>query len=89
MTRRLRPPPVRPGATVGVAALSGVVDPARLERGLAGLRELGFEVREAPNLRASWQGFAGTDEEPFIAKNKVWFDEHTNEQIEAARLTAG
>ncbi len=31
----------------------------------------------------------GTDEAPFIEKNRVWFDEHTNEEIEAARLTAG
>ena len=31
----------------------------------------------------------GTKEEPFIAKNQVWFDEHSSEEIEAARMTAG
>lgn len=31
---------------------------------------------------------AGTPEEPFIEKNKAWFDEHSTEEIEAARLTA-
>ena len=31
----------------------------------------------------------GTTEEPFIAKNQVWFDEHSSEEIEAARMTAG
>ena len=30
----------------------------------------------------------GTEEEPFIAKNKVWFEEHSSEEIEAARMTA-
>ena len=50
-----------PGATVGVAAISGPPDPARLEIGLARLRELGFRVREARNLRASNGFLAGTD----------------------------
>ncbi len=31
----------------------------------------------------------GTAEEPFIDKNRAWFDEHSSEEIEAARLTAG
>jgi muramoyltetrapeptide carboxypeptidase len=47
------PPPVRPGDRVGVAALSGAVDPVRLEKGLAALRELGFEPVLARNVWAS------------------------------------
>jgi muramoyltetrapeptide carboxypeptidase len=57
------PPPVRPGDRVGVAALSAVVDPERLERGLGALRELGFEPVLAENLASRHGMFAGSDEE--------------------------
>src|SRR5688500_18371312 len=57
------PPAVRPGDRVGVAALSGGVDPERLERGLAALRELGFEPVPADNLAARDGMFAGSDDE--------------------------
>jgi len=57
------PPPVRPGDRIGVAALSGKVDPQRLERGLQALRALGYEPVEAANLRSSWGVFAGEDRE--------------------------
>jgi muramoyltetrapeptide carboxypeptidase len=60
MTPRL-PPPVRPGARVGVAALSGPVDAARLEAGLDALRGLGFEPVPAANLTARKDLFAGDD----------------------------
>jgi muramoyltetrapeptide carboxypeptidase len=55
------PPPLRPGDRVGVAALSGPVDPARLEAGLAELAGLGFEPVLARNLAARDGLFAGTD----------------------------
>jgi muramoyltetrapeptide carboxypeptidase len=57
------PPPVQPGDTIGVAAISGPVDPGRLANGLAALRGLGFNVVEASNLRASHRLYAGTDPE--------------------------
>lgn len=57
------PPPVRPGDRVGVAALSGPAEPARLGRGLGELRRLGFEPVEARNLRAVDGVFAGSDEQ--------------------------
>ncbi len=56
-----RPPPVRPGDRVGVAALSGPVEAEALDRGIAALEGLGFEVRSAPNLRDREGLFAGTD----------------------------
>jgi len=59
----VRPPALPPGGTIGVAALSGKVDPARLERGLAYLRSRGYRVVEASNLRSCHGDFAGTDEE--------------------------
>lgn len=63
MAALVRPPRLRPGATIGVAAISGPPDPARLDAGLARLRALGFRVREASNLRAVQGLFAGSDEE--------------------------
>ena len=55
------PPPARPGDRVGVAALSGPVDPDRLDRGLAALRGLGFEPVPAANLGERAGLFAGDD----------------------------
>lgn len=57
------PPRVLPGDRVGVAALSGVVHPGRLEAGVQALTDLGFEVVRAPNLDACCEIFAGTDDE--------------------------
>jgi muramoyltetrapeptide carboxypeptidase len=57
------PPPVRPGDRVGVAALSGPVDPGRLARGVAALAALGYEPVPAPNLGARHDLFAGDDAE--------------------------
>ena len=57
------PPAVGPGDRVGVAALSGPVDPERLEAGLAALRRLGFEPVVAANVLARRGLFAGSDAE--------------------------
>lgn len=62
MTLRL-PPPVRPGARVGVAALSGPVDPLALQAGLDALSGLGFEPVAAANLSRRADLFAGDDRE--------------------------
>ena len=59
----MKPPRLEPGATIGVAAVSGPVDPAKLERGLAHLRSRGYRVREASNLRSREGFLAGTDRE--------------------------
>jgi len=65
--RVIAPPPVGPGDRVGIAALSGPVDPDRLERGLAALERLGFEPVPASNLRSRHRLFAGTDTERLTA----------------------
>lgn len=52
-----------PGDRVGVAALSGPVDPAALEAGLAEVAALGFEPVPARNLWRREGLFAGTDRE--------------------------
>lgn len=65
------PPPVRPGDRIGVAALSGPVDPDRLDAGLAALLALGFEVVTARNLRRRHDLFAGTDAERLAAFHEL------------------
>ena len=57
------PPALSPGATIGVAALSGRVDVAKLDAGIARLTSLGYRVREAANLRLGHGDFAGDDGE--------------------------
>ncbi len=68
------PPPVRPGDRIGVAALSGPVDPDRLDRGLAALERLGFEPVPAANLRSRSGLFAGSDSERLDAFHRVAAD---------------
>ncbi len=57
------PPPVRPGDRVGVAALSGPLDPVRLADGIAELSRLGFVPVLARNLELRTGLFAGDDAE--------------------------
>lgn len=68
------PPPVRPGDRVGVAALSGPVDPERLEAGIETLRRLGFEPVVAANLGARSRLFAGADDERLAAFHRLAAD---------------
>ena len=70
------PPPVRPGDRVGVAALSGKVDPVRLAAGLAALEALGYEPVEAANLRSCCGLFAGSDQERVDAFEREFASEH-------------
>ncbi len=58
-----RPLRLSPGATIGVAAVSGPVEEEKLERGLAYLRRKGYSVVEASNLRARSGFLAGSDRE--------------------------
>ena len=68
------PPPAGPGDRIGVAALSGPVDPQKLETGLEALRRLGFEPVLADNA-ASRQGlFAGGDADRLAAFHRLAAD---------------
>lgn len=58
-----KPPRLRPGATIGVAAVSGPVEESRLDPGLARLRSMSYRVVEASNLRRREGFLAGTDAE--------------------------
>lgn len=59
----LKPPRLRPGATIGVAAVSGPVDAVKLESGIAWLSARGYRVVEAKNVRRREGFLAGTDQE--------------------------
>ena len=65
---------MRPGDRVGVAALSGPVDPGRLERGLEALAGLGFEPVRAANLASRRGLFAGSDDERLDAFHELAAD---------------
>lgn len=68
------PPPAGPGDRVGIAALSGPVDPERLERGLATLRRLGFEPVVAENVLSRTGFLAGGDAERLRAFHRLAAD---------------
>ena len=68
------PPPAGPGDRVGVAALSGPVDPERLKRGLAALRGLGFEPVLADNAASREGLFAGGDAARLAAFHRLAAD---------------
>ncbi|HSF43105.1 MAG TPA: LD-carboxypeptidase [Thermoanaerobaculia bacterium] len=68
------PPPAGPGDRVGVAALSGPVDPARLSAGVEALRRLGFEPVLADNLGSRHGFLAGTDAERLAAFHRLAAD---------------
>jgi muramoyltetrapeptide carboxypeptidase len=57
-----------------VAALSGPVDPERLDRGLAALRRLGFEPVVADNVLSRSGMFAGGDAERLAAFHRLAAD---------------
>jgi muramoyltetrapeptide carboxypeptidase len=63
MPDAVKPPALRRGATIGVAAVSGPVDEEKLAAGLTALRAKGYRVVEASNLRRRAGFLAGSDRE--------------------------
>ena len=63
MSPLIRPPRLRSGATIGIAAISGPVAEARLRRGVEALEGRGYRVRLASNALAQSGFLAGTDDE--------------------------
>ncbi len=57
------PPRLQPGATIGVAAISGPVDPDRLSAGVRLLESRGYRVALASNVHARSGFLAGSDEQ--------------------------
>lgn len=63
--------PLEPDEPIGVIALSGPVDPVKLEAGLTVLRGWGHPVIEAANLRAEEAYLAGSDAERLAGLDEV------------------
>ena len=63
MAALIIPPPVLPGATIGVVAPGGAVKPELLERGVAWLEAHGFRVRVGAHVLARQRYCAGTPAE--------------------------
>ena len=71
----IRPRRLRAGDTVAlINPSSAVYERAPYEIAAETLRALGFKVREAPNLRARWGQFAGTDAQRAADVNAMFAD---------------
>lgn len=70
----IRPESLSARARIGVAALSGVVDPAALAAGIASLEGAGLDVRRAANLERREGLFAGTDDERLAGLHELAAD---------------
>jgi len=84
----VRPSRLAPGARVGVCAPAGPVDPERFERGLAGLRGFGFDVRVTPGARGRRRFHSGTLEQR-AAELQSLLDDPTIDALFFARGGAG
>lgn len=71
----LRAPRLRPGDTIALINPSGAVyERQPYDIATESLRALGFKVREAPNLRARYGHFAGTDAQRASDVNAMFVD---------------
>lgn len=74
MLEMTKPPRLRPGATIGVAAVSGPVAPEKVAAGVAALEARGYRVVPAANLSASRGFLAGSDEERLEGYRRLLVD---------------
>ena len=72
--RPLLPPPLNPGARIGVVAPAGPVRPSLLREGLAYLSRRGYRVAEGKHLRARRGYLAGTDAQRAEDLNRAMAD---------------
>ncbi len=71
----IRPPRLQPGQTVALINPSGAVyERAPYALAIETIQALGFQVREAPNLRARYGHFAGTDAQRASDVNAMFSD---------------
>ncbi|HEY6052189.1 MAG TPA: LD-carboxypeptidase, partial [Thermoanaerobaculia bacterium] len=61
MSNPVRPARLRPGARIGVAAVSGPADAARLAAGVRAIESRGYSVALADNIGDADGFLAGTD----------------------------
>ena len=84
----IKPPAVFPGDTLAVCAPAGAVDRGALERGVAGLRELGFEVVVPEGVFERDFFTAGTAERRLRELHDLFADDRVDALV-AARGGAG
>ena len=72
---RARPPALRPGDRIGICAPSGAVDPDALDRGVAALRGLGYDVVEGEAVRSRSLFAAGTAAARVRDLQALWKDD--------------
>jgi len=71
----VRPPRLQPGQTIAlINPSSAIYERAPYEVAIESLQALGFKVREAPNLRARYGHFAGTDAQRAADVNAMFAD---------------
>ena len=70
-----RPPALRPGDRIGVCAPAGAVDGEALDRGIAALRALGFDVVEGESVRSRSLFTAGTAGARVRDLQALWADD--------------
>jgi muramoyltetrapeptide carboxypeptidase len=76
--RLLKPPAVRPGASVSLVSPASFAQPDRIERGLDSLRSLGFSLALGSNtLERGPLYFAGTPEQRLADLHAAFADEST------------
>lgn len=69
-----KPRALRAGATLGIAAPGGPVDPALTDAGCARLERAGFRVRRRDDLTARHGYLAGDDERRITELRELWAD---------------
>jgi len=59
---RIKPPALRPGDLIGIAAPASNIKPSMLEEGCRELQSLGFRTVYGPGITTAYRYFSGTDE---------------------------
>lgn len=72
MSETIKPPPLRPGDTIGVMAPSSFVERADIEKSKAALEERGYRVFIHPQTFARHHQSAGTREQRLAALHELW-----------------
>ncbi len=62
MTQRLKPSPLKPGDTIGIAAPASPFDPAEFKKGVKTLENLGYNIYYRPDIFDKCHYLAGRDE---------------------------
>lgn len=74
MKKKILPPRLCPGDTIGIASPSGIVKPESIERAAYVLGKLGYRVKPAGNLYSDSWGFLASDEERAADINELAAD---------------